>query len=99
MTNNNNGYTATLKFKKGEMGVNWCCLYNSVGTCRGQCQMWDTCNWDEFSNCNKYNCGLCSGKVLCGPDKKKRGFLIRDGSGNNATHLEVGEVFGYAADW
>jgi hypothetical protein len=99
VTNNNNGYTHSLSVQKAEMGTNWCCLYGNNGACRGQCQVWDNCNWDSFSNCNKYRCGLCGGKELCGPDKKKREFLVSDENGMNATQLEFGEVFGYEADW
>ncbi|OAK98227.1 hypothetical protein IQ06DRAFT_295587 [Phaeosphaeriaceae sp. SRC1lsM3a] len=101
VTNNNNGYTATLKVKTAEKGQNWCCLFGNNGNCRGQCQMWDACNWDAFANCNEYKCALCGGKAICGIRDKKRevGQVVSDEFGNNATVLDPGEVFAYTADW
>lgn len=95
VTNNNNGYTATLQPKTVAKPENWCCLFGNNGGCRGQCQSWDNCNWDAFGNCNKYSCGLCGGKEICG--NKKRDLVV-DGDNHNFTALNPGEVFAYTVD-
>lgn len=61
--------------------------------------MWDTCNWDAFSNCNEYACRLCGGKEICGNRDKKRDLLVSDEDFiSNFTSLEPGETFNYLAD-
>ncbi|USP74952.1 hypothetical protein yc1106_02226 [Curvularia clavata] len=97
VTNNKIGYTAEVSVKKREE-AHYCCLINGLGTCRGNCQYWDTCNWDwnTSHNCDKYRCGLCpGGKQFCGPDKKRRDFLISDEVGNTTTHLENEKALSY----
>lgn len=99
VTNNNNGYSATLKTQNVAKPENWCCLFGENGTCRGQCQVWDNCSWDAFGNCNKYQCKLCGGKQLCGSKgTRKRSPSAGGEEVFNSTFLDFGEVFDYTVE-
>ncbi|KAJ3549929.1 hypothetical protein NM208_g254 [Fusarium decemcellulare] len=95
VTNNNNGYSHSLSIKTSGTPSNWCCLFGNGGNCRGNCQVWDYCLTDKYSNCNKYACRLCGGKAICGiRDKRSLGGLgSADGFSDAGIELDIDGVF------